>query len=854
MRVSPRLYRWLIRLYPAEFRERYATSLERDFKDEYADVVDTGVHQVAQFWGRTIVDLCRSVPQQLAREIGQDSRHALRLWHGRPLHTAFTVAVLAIAIGANTGVFSVLNALVLRSLPFADPQRLASLHMFPAPLGRVTDFHSWRQQSGYLSDAAVYSSLEVNSDLIENGRAARLRLTETSSNFFDLFGRQPIHGRGFVAGEDTPGHEPIAVIAYRVWQQQFGGDFRALGGRIRVNGAPVTIVGVAPPGFDYPSTTAIWTSTVFDFPRIPKTGVIFRFTVGRIKPDLTWAQARDAFNAEARHRDPDRFKIPSASQPALLPLQQSLAGPVRQASLVLMGGVALLLLMACANTANFMLGRTLTRANELTIRMVLGASRARLTQQLLTETVLLSAISATVGVIVAIWVTRVATLVQPPSLASQAYRLLDWRVLGFAIAIAFITGILFGIGPALYAVRASIPSSSRTATPTRRRTRVRHALIAAQIAVTIVLVAGSLVLGRAFLSLLAVNYGYDISSLATMSVSFAGTEYQNGERATAYIDEVSRRVRQIPGVRSISATEFLPLAIEGYMAGRFTVDRTGPETLATVVPVAPGYFGTIGGRILTGREFSAADADASEPQTIITEELARVFGEPAAMIGRRLTAARGPARVIIGVVQGLRDNGPSYNPEPQAFVLSRSPQSLMFVASVTGNVHDLIGRVRDAVASVDARVPVFNVRTMDERLEDVLARPKFYAMAVVFFGGLATLLAVLGIYGVVSHAVVERLREMAIRLALGTTPAHVRRRLLGHTLIWVGMGALPGLLLALATGRLTQNLIRGADTTAGIGAIALVGTFAVSGLATWLATARLSRLDIMDILRLESAD
>jgi putative ABC transport system permease protein len=799
-------------------------------------------------------DLCRSLPQQLSREIGQDSRHAVRLWRRRPLQTAFTIAVLAIAIGANTGVFSVLNALVLRSLPFADPPRLASLYLFPTPLGSVTEFHDWRQHSEYLADAAVYSSLEVNSDLVNEGRAARVRLTETSWNFFDLFGRQPILGRAFASGEDTPGHQLVAVIGYGLWQQQFGGDPRALGSTIRLNGAPLTIVGVAPPGFDYPSTTAVWAPTVFDFLRIPKTGVIFRLSVGRIQPHRSWAHARDAFSAEARQRAPDRVTGPSVLEPALVPLQKSLAGPVRQASFVLMGGVTLLLLMACANTANFMLGRTLSRANELTIRMVLGASRARLTQQLLTETVLLSTLSAIVGVIVAVWVTRVATLVQPPSLASQAYSLLDWRVLAFAITIAFATGMLFGIGPAFYTIRAGVPSSSRTATATKRRTRLRHALIAAQIAVTMVLVAGSLVLGRAFVSLLSVNYGYDINRLATMSVSFAGTEYQNGERVTSYIEEVSRRVREIPGVRSFSATEFLPLAIEGYMAGRFTVDRTGTETLATVVPIAPGYFGTIGGRIVAGREFSAADTHAPEPQAIVTEELARVFGDPAAVVGRRLTQARGPARIIIGVVQGLRDNGPTYNPEPQAFVLSRSPRSLTFVASVTGNAHDLIGRVRDVVASVDPRVPVFNVRTMDERLEKTLARPKFYATAVIFFGGLATLLAVLGVYGVVSHAVVERLREMAIRLALGTTPARVRRLLLGRMLLWVAVGAVPGLLITVATGRFAQNLIRGADMTAGIGAMAFLGTLAVSGLATWLATAGLSRLDIMDILRLESTD
>jgi putative ABC transport system permease protein len=305
---SLRVYRWLVRLYPAGFRERYRAPLEQQFKDDYSDV--RGGFGLLRFWGHTLIDFAISMPPQFAREIRQDSLHALRIWRRSPLHTAFAVAVLAIAIGANTGVFSVLNALLLRSLPFHEPERLAELHMFSAP-GAMRDpsvFHEWRQNSAYLADATTYVSSEVNLEGTQQ-HAQRVRLTETASNFFSLFGRQPVLGRAFASGEDAQGRGGVAVIAHGLWQQLFGGDPRVVGSTLRVNGAALTIVGVAPAGFDYPQKTAVWSPTAFDFAHIPKTGVNMWVTLGRLAPALTWEQARQAFEAEAYERSPDRRKM-----------------------------------------------------------------------------------------------------------------------------------------------------------------------------------------------------------------------------------------------------------------------------------------------------------------------------------------------------------------------------------------------------------------------------------------------------------------------------------------------------------------------------------------------------------------
>jgi predicted permease len=442
VRLSERFYRLLVSLYPAGFREAYGGPLRRQFKDEIGEA--TNLPGLSRLWVRTLFDLARSLPSQIAREAWLDARHTLRLWRLRPLHTCFVLVVLAVAIGVNTGIFSVLNALLLRSLPFHQPERLAAMRMFlPAGMGAHREFHEWRRASPYAADAFSFTSNEVN--LEGAAQAARSRLTETSSNFFDVLGVAPAIGRGFAPGEDAPGAEAIAVIGHGLWQQLYGGAASAIGGTIRVNGVPLTIVGVAPPGFDYPRGTSVWSSTVFDYRRIGKSGVSMYSAVLRIADGVTWRQARQAFELEAYAAAPERRTVDPENRPALVPLRDELAGPVRQASLALMVGAALLLLLACANVANLLLSRILAREQELMIRAALGASRARLTQQLLTESLLLSGIAAAAGLAVAWGSVEAAAALQPSPLASQGFSLLDWRVMAFTVLLSVSTGLLFGV-------------------------------------------------------------------------------------------------------------------------------------------------------------------------------------------------------------------------------------------------------------------------------------------------------------------------------------------------------------------------------------------------------------------------
>ncbi len=822
--------------------------MEREFRDEYAEV--TGAFGLARLWMRTLMDFALSALLQVLREIGQDARHALRIWAHRPIYAVFAIAALAIGIGANTGVFSVLNGLLLRSLPFYQADRLALLWMFSPTLGNSPgEFHAWRTQSAYLDDAARYGTVEVNLDA---GReAARIRLTETSWNFFFMLGSRPVLGRAFAPEEDTAGRDSVAVIGYGLWQQLFGGDAKALGATIRVNGVPLTVIGVAPPGFDYPQRTLVWSPTMFDVKRIPKTGVFFRENIGRLKRGLSRAQARQAFEAEARRQWLQRPHADSFNRPALVPIQEHLAGPVKKASVILMGGVALILLIACVNLANLMLARTLDRSNELTIRAALGASRGRLTQQLLTESVLMCLIAALAGLFVAAGAVRVVGAVQPAPLTAQAYTILDWRVLAFAIAVSVVTGVLFGVVPALHVGRTSSSIFVRSSTSNPRVSRTRNALIAAQIALTVILLTGSIALGRAFVALFQVDTGYGVRGVATMSVSLAGTRYE-GSRATAYCQEALQRVREVPGVLSASATQFLPLNTSAYMVGEFQIDERGTATPAVVVPIAPEFFRTMGGRVLYGREFAAQDGMSSEGLAIVNGELARNFGDPRDALGRYVTDLWGKPCKIIGVVQGMRYAGPSFTAGPQVFFLIRSPSALTVVAKVGGNPRAAIARIRDAAQSVDPKIPVFNVKTMEERLDETLARPKFYAAAMLFFGGFAVLLAVIGVYGVVSYAVMQRTHEMGIRLALGTTPPRLRRALLGRGMITVAIGAAPGILGAVPARAYLQNLVEGAGAvTASTALMAAIIVSAVAAAGIWLATRGIARLDITEIVRAE---
>jgi predicted permease len=790
---------------------------------------------------------------QVSREVFQDLKYTLRLWAGRPWHAGFAIAALAIGIGANTGVFSVVSALLLRSLPFQQPDRLALLHQFFPPHDTAKEFHEWRQQSAYFADAALFEENDVNLGGMRVG--SRAHVAQTSGNFFSVLGTQPVLGTGFAPQDEVdgtgwglPGRNAVAVIGYGLWQGLFGGDPKVLGSTIRIDGIPLTVVGVAPPGFDYPGKAVLWKPAAFS-PGNNGWG-----TIARLKQGISWPQARAALAVEVERLSSKPGGIDySTLRPGMTSLQDGLAGPVKNASLMFMGAVVLVLLIACTNVANLLIARTTDRAAELSIRSALGASRARLARQLLTECLLLSFVATLAGLLIAYWTTSLAVKIEPPPLGAQSYSILDGRVLAFTLMVAVITTLALGVLPSLYVGRFHA-LRSRSSSRTRGSRLIPQSLVATQVMLTMILLAASVCLGRAFVHLMRIDRGYDVKGVVTVAVSLDGTTHRLDKRQLPYFEEVLDRIRSLPGVRAASATEFLPLYASGFIGGPFGLDGRPAKLNSTLVPVLSGYFQTMGGRILYGREFTEAEVRSGAKVAVVNERFASGFGAPQDAVGHQLTNGEDTSK-IVGVVRGMAyETDPTLANSNQVFVPSENPGSFFstFVVRVDGHAEDHLAAIRDTIQSVDPQVPVFSVKTMQQRLDEVFASPKFYRTAVWIFAGFALLLAVIGIYGIVSYAVVQRTQEMGVRMALGTTPVRLRGMLLWQGLLMVAAEAIPGIAGAQLAGRFLESLMDGAKPIGLAASSGLVLLFALAASASiWSATRSIARLDIVAILRSE---
>jgi putative ABC transport system permease protein len=842
-----KLYRFLLNLYPAAFREEYAKAMEQDVRNELFEAPGTSAS--VRLWCRLLLDLAVSLPVQLALEVWGDSKHAVRLWARRPWHTGLAIITLGVAIGANTGVFSVVNALLLRPLPFRDPGRLATMSFFIPPHDSAQQFDSWREQSNYLQDAALVEDGDAN--LGDPQHILRAHVAMTSSNFFSLLGAQPALGRAFAASDRA-----AAVISYGMWQSLYAGSDRVLGKTVHLYGLgpqpdqSLTIIGVMPVDFDYPANTLLWKTPEYSRGNNGWT------TIGRLKAGVPWAQARAAFAADIHrldwHREPGVDR--------LLPLQEALAGRVKNASLLLMAGVVLTVLIACANLANFTIGRTLDRLHELSIRSAMGASRARLMQQVLTECFLLAAVSAALGLVVALWAASVANTVEPAQMPSQAYRILDARVLAFLVGLAMASAVIFGLLPALTVgrIHSFMARGSGELSSSRK---VRDLLVSAQIALTIVLATASVSVVRALSHQLHMDRGFKTDGLVTASVSLAGTVRDRPGQRLEYFEEVLDRLQHVPGVRNASATEFLPLLSGRFLGGPYAFDghRSTQGTGADMLPVMAGYFETTGGHVLYGREFTDAEVRSNAKVVIVNETFARIWLQSSDAVGHVVTGPDGTPRTIVGVVRNLDFMG-QYVSEvfdvdpPETFVPDYSPGRFdsTFVVNVAGRPDEHAAAIRAAVESVDPGVPVYAAEAMQQRMDRAFAHPKFYRTALIFFSSFALLLALMGIYAAVSFSVSQRTREMGVRLALGTTPTRLRMNFMRHGLAPVVLGTAAGIACATGAGRLLRSLVEGAkplDISGYSAASICVGLCAA--ISIWTATRRIARLDVMEILRTE---
>lgn len=857
MPKSTSLYRKLLKLYPASFRDQYEIPMDRQFRDEQREAQSSSERR--RLWVHALYDVVTTAPRELARELAQDLHFAIRVYRKRPSSAALAIGALALAIGATTGVFSLASALLLRGLPFSDPARLVELRLSPvSALSGRASFEAWRDRSRYLEDAATFSTSEMN---LNSGRdALRVRVTETSANLFALLGAPIDAGRAFGRNEDKTGDNSVAIVSHRLWMQAFGGDAAAIGSTIHVNGAAFTVIGVAGAHFDYPGNVDIWVPTVFDFETIPKHGAFMLETIGRLRPGVTMAQAQQQFKAEATHLNPASASL--ADQPRLVGFRDQITSDIREPLYILSAVVLLVLLTACANVAQLLLSRTAERRQELALRAALGASRPRLIQQLAVEATALTLAGSAAGLIVAFFVSRVASAALPAQLATQNYTLTDWRVLSFAIALALAVGAMFGVMPAWIAGRLQ-PSTqlarSHAAGSASVGRRTRSILIALQVAFTLVLLVGSLTLGSAFLRLVNSDLGFQPSNVITLNVSLQGTSYQKQSAIWQYYTSVLDRLRSIPGVESAGAVNYLPLANRVLMAGSIKMD-SGQQVAGVVLNGAmPGYFKTMGAKIIAGREFALDETAQAEPAAIVNEAFARQAGlnaaNSASIVGRRIIApwTKRPY-LVIGLVATSRMAGPEYDGGPQIYwpLQEDTPPALTFVARVNGDSSAFLNICRGAVAGLDHGVPIYEVKTLDDRLSETLGRPRFYTITVLFLGCVAMLLAIVGVFGSSSRAIAQQQHELGVRMALGASRENIRAMIVRQSLAPIAVGLVAGIAGAVGSGPILRHLFAGAAAP-GLPAYAAASLLLLAAVlvAAWCATTRILAIDPMDAVRAE---
>jgi predicted permease len=802
-----------------------------------------------------------------------DFRYALRILRHSPAFTAIAVLVLALGIGANTAMFSIVDAVLLRSLPYEKPGRLTVLWMRFTGIGLPKDqnavsapeFMDLRRYSQAFSHLAAIGGGSFNIRVGE--RPERVDGATVSPSLFPLLGVQPILGRAFLPEEETPGRDNVALISYGLWQRLFASDPNLPGKALAINGRSFRIAGVMPPDFNFPGDAQMWTPLAFTPEQLSRRDSHGLMVIARIRDGVSFEAARADMAhvsrriVEAAPQYPYRlfgFRV------LMNPLLEELVGDIRPALLILMGAVAFVLLIACSNVANLLLARASNRGRELAIRTALGAGRLRLVRQLLTESLVLAIAGAAAGLLLARWLLLAFARLAENALPRTAQVGLNLPVLAFTVLIAVLTGVVFGLWPALQASRRFRPEAlkegGRGATSSGRR--LRAALVVSEVSLSLILLAGAGLLVRSFMNLQKVDPGFRPANVLTMRISLPEARYGEPAKARSFYGELLRRVRQLPGVRSAGAISALPLSGQG-SSGTVAVDtqsvppdRRFPE--ADRRPVTPGLFQALGIGLVRGRYFDERDSENASPVAIIDESMARTFWPGQDPIGKRLKlggpGSSAPWMTIVGVVRHVRYRTleePSrvtlYWPEAQ-----QPARSLSLAVRTANNPRSLASAIERQVLAMDPNQPVYDVRTMDELMASSMVRRRLAMLLLSLFAALALVLAAVGIYGVISCSVAQRTQEMGIRMALGASRLQVMRMVLGHSLGLVLAGIVLGLAGGVLLTRLMSSLlfdVRASDPST-FAAVALA-MFAIGLVAALVPARRATLIQPIEALRQE---
>jgi len=754
-----------------------------------------------------------------------DLRQAVRVLLNAPGFTLLVVAVLAIGIGATTTIFSVVDGVLLKPLPFPDADRLIAIDSVTqsdrdgsASMPDLTDLQAARSVRGVVG--------YTGGTVILSGRGEAMTLL-TSFVTGDLMGtlRAPLlRGRSFTAADVRPGAAPTAVISERLWTDRFGREESAIGATATIEGQAFTLIGVAPDTFDFPIQAKridVWlpiTTTQIGAQLAAQRGAHFMHTIARLQTDTSLDQAAAELGSIADRLGREYPKTNAARAIQLLPLQERIVGQHRMALTVLLGAVAGVLLIACANVANLLLTRAVARRREIAIRTALGAGRARIIGQLLVESLLIAMLAGAGGVLLSEWGVAALVAASPVDIPRLQDARIDHAVLWFAAALSAATGIGFGIIPAFQASRSDAGETLKGTTGGAdvRGARARQVLVAAEVALSLLLLVGAGLLARTLVNLERVDVGFVAERTLAMEISLPDTRYSNGNARVAFYRRALDALRAIPGVRSAAASSTLPLTGNDMGIG-FRVEgrpvRDEDHTNAAYHAVSPDYFATMGIRILRGRGVTDRDDDRSSPVLIVSETMARTYWPGEDPIGKRVTIGynnTGP-REVIGIVADVKERALSESSRPEMYAaFPQTPWPFFTVVVRTDREPtSLAAALRAAVLRLDPEQPPGDVQTLTHYVRDASAQSRFTAALAGTFAALATLLAGLGIYGVLAYSVAQRRREIGIRMALGANAADVRWLVVGQALTLGGAGVAAGLVGALALTRVLASLLFG---------------------------------------------
>jgi putative ABC transport system permease protein len=816
-------------------------------------------------------------------QAGQDLGYAVRTLVRTPSVTLPAVGTLALGIGLTTAIFSVVYGVLLRPLPFPDPDRLLVLQTIRADGGVIDEGVSPPNFMSLLEEESrVFERLAgaVGTDrtLTGIGDARSVESARVSAGFFEVMGARPVLGRTFRPEENQPGRTHVVMIGHALWQQQFGGDSGVIGRSVLLNGVSHAVIGVMQDGFDYPSGRALWVPQPYGQHYFSATSVdgrknnAFVRVVGRLHPGATLDAARAELLAVARRLE-DRFPATNAAvrfEP--LPLHGELVGDIRAPLLLILGAVAFVLLIATGNVAGLLLARAVSRREEIALRGALGAGRGRIVRQLVTESLVLGAAGGSLGLLLAFWATDRIVAAQAPVLARlgliDAVRV-DGAALAFAAAVTIVAALLAGLFPAFRAVEdglaGTLQSAGRGGGASHRARRLRSALVIGQLALAVVLLHGAGLLLHSFIRLTAVDPGFRTRDVLSFQLSLPGATYNSRQRVQAFFDALFERAKHQPGVTSIGAISRLPIGSAGGFRSRFRVE--GGELVGTEEPsigariVTPGYFPTIDIPVLRGRGISEHDGDWSLPVVVINQAAVARFFPGEDPIGRRLVKftydpieEAADAFTIVGVVADVRSRGLAVAPQPEAyFAHAQVPLTDMaIVIRTSGNPLGQVAAVRSELKAVDPAIPVPNVRTLDRVVADSLDRPRFLTTLVSLFSAVALTLAAVGIFGLLSFAVARRTREMGIRIALGASPRSLVGAIIRDASVLVTLGMTIGLGAALALTQVLRSELFGVSPTDPVTLAAVLVTLGTTALTASLVPAwRAAAVDPMVALRAE---